>query len=267
MRERDRGFRPVHGAVLLEWSSAASFPVAPESDIHHVHGVPTMPAIVLVHGLWADGSCWSETITALRALGHEPVAVQLPLESLDGDVAVVHRVLSTVKGPVLLVGWSYGGAVVTNAARGRDDVAALAYIAGFAPDEGETVGDIVRRHPGSLLFQHLKVTEDGYSYLDRPDYGTVMSADATPERNAIAGAVQKFPRLGIEANPSGVPAWRDLPTHYLVATEDRALPVATQRELAARMGARTTEWDTGHGPMYSRPADLAAYLDTIAGGL
>jgi pimeloyl-ACP methyl ester carboxylesterase len=227
-----------------------------------------MSAIVLVHGLWADGSCWSETIIELRAFGHQPVAAQLPLQSMEDDIATVRRVLSALDAdePVLLVGWSYGGAVITNAARGRDDVGALVYIAAFAPDEGESVADIAHRHPGSLLPGHLRRTGDGYSYVDRAAYRKVMTADATEERAALAGAVQKFPRLGIDSAPSGAPAWREVPTHYLVAAEDRALPAATQRELAARMGARTTEWTTGHGPMYSRPADLAAYLDAIAAG-
>ncbi|MFJ1709495.1 alpha/beta fold hydrolase [Kitasatospora sp. NPDC088346] len=226
-----------------------------------------MTAIVLVHGLWSDGSAWSETITELRALGHEPVAAQLPLESLEGDVAAVRRVLSSVDGPVLLVGWSYGGAVVTDAAVGQDRVKALSYIAGFAPDEGESVRDIAHRRPGSLIPAHIKVTDDGHSYIDRPAYGDVVAADAPAGRIALAAAVQKFPRLGIDAAPSGAPAWREVPSHYLIAARDNALPADTQRELAARIGAQTTEWETGHGPMYSRPEDLAAYLDTIAKAL
>ncbi|MET9694610.1 alpha/beta hydrolase [Streptomyces sp. NPDC006514] len=226
-----------------------------------------MTTIVLVHGLWADGSAWSETITELRALGHEPIAAQLPLETMEDDIAAVRRVLSTVDGPVLLVGWSYGGAVVTNAAVGQDKVKALSYIAGFAPDEGESVSDIAHRNPGSLIRENIRVTEDGHSYLDRPAYGKVVSADAPAERTALAAAVQKLPRLGIDAAPSGYPAWRDVPSHYLIATQDNALPAATQRELADRIDAKATAWDTGHGPMYARPGDLATYLHDIAKGL
>ena len=225
-----------------------------------------MTAIVLVHGLWADGSCWSETITELLALGHDPVAAQLSLQSMEDDITTVRRVLTTFDTgePVLLTGWSYGGAVITNAARGQDSVAALAYVAAFAPDEGESVSDISRRRTGSLLPEHIRTTEDQHSYIDRRAYGKVMAADAAEERTALAAAVQKLPRLGIDTAPSGSPAWRTLPTHYLIAAEDRALPAATQRELAARMGAETVEWPTGHGPMYSRPKDLALYLDRIA---
>lgn len=226
-----------------------------------------MTTIVLVHGLWSDGSCWSETITELQALGHAPVAAQLPLETMEHDIATVRRTLSTVDGPVLLVGWSYGGAVITNAARGQDKVQALSYIAAFMPDEGESVSDIARRRPGSVLPEPLRITEDGHSYIDRPSYGTVIAADAPTERTALASAVQKFARLGIDGSPSGTPAWRDLPSHYLVASDDRVLPAATQHELATRAGAETAEWATGHGPMFARPTELAAYLDGITKGL
>lgn len=228
-----------------------------------------MTAIVLVHGLWADGSCWSEAITALRALGHDPVAAQLPLQSMDDDITAVRRTLSCFGNgeAVLLVGWSYGGAVITNAARGQGHVAALAYVAAFAPDQGESVSDISRRRDGSMLPECIRATEDGYSYIDRGAYGKVMAADAPEERTALAAAVQKFPRLGIDLAPSSIPAWRTLPAHYLITTQDRALPAATQHELAARMGAETTEWPTGHAPMYSRAKDLALYLDTIARNL
>ncbi|QKZ17291.1 alpha/beta fold hydrolase [Streptomyces chartreusis] len=226
-----------------------------------------MTNIVLVHGLWADGSCWSETITELQALGHEPVAAQLSLESMEQDVAAVRRMLSTVEGPVLLVGWSYGGAVITNAAQGQEKVQALSYIAAFMPDEGESVSDIVRRRVGSVLPETLRVTEDGHSYIDRLVYGTAIAADAPAERTALASAVQKFARLGIDGSPSAAPAWRGLPSHYLVASEDRVLPAETQRELAARAGAEATEWATGHGPMFGRPKELATYLDGIAKGL
>ncbi|MFI6445739.1 alpha/beta hydrolase [Kitasatospora sp. NPDC050543] len=226
-----------------------------------------MTTIVLVHGLWADGSAWSETITELRALGHEPIAAQLPLDSMEDDITAVRRVLSTVDGPVLLVGWSYGGAVITNAAVGQDHVKALSYIAAFAPDQGESVSDIAHRNPGSVIREHIRVTDDGHSYIDRPAYGEVIAADAPAARTALAAAVQKLPRLGIDSAPSGPPAWRQVPSHYLVATQDRALPAATQHELAARIGAQTTEWDTGHGPMYALPKELAAYLHSLTQNL
>lgn len=226
-----------------------------------------MTTIVLVHGLWADGSAWSETIAELRTLGHEPIAAQLPLESMEDDITAVRRVLSTVDGPVLLVGWSYGGAVITNAAVGQDHVKALSYIAAFAPDQGESVSDIAHRNPGSLIREHIRVTDDGHSYIDRPAYGKVIAADAPAERAALAAAVQKLPRLGIDSAPSGPPAWHHIPSHYLIATQDRALPTTTQHELAARIGAQTTEWDTAHGPMYAHPKDLATYLHTLAKNL
>lgn len=222
-----------------------------------------MTTIVLVHGLWADGSCWSETITELHTLRHTPVATQLSLESMEHDIAAVRRTLSTVDGPVLLVGWSYGGAVITNAAVGEEKVQALSYIAAFVPDEGESVSDIARRRPGTVLPEPLRVTEDGHSYIERAAYGSVIAADASAQRTALASAVQKFARLGIDSSPSGPAAWQHLPSYFLVASEDRVLPADTQHELAARAGAEATEWATGHGPMYGRPKELAAYLDGI----
>lgn len=222
-----------------------------------------MSTIVLVHGLWSDGSCWSETIQELRKLGHEPVAAQLTLNTLDEDVAIVRRVLSTVEGPVLLAGWSYGGMVISNAAYGSDQVAALAFVAAFVPEEGETVHDIATRHPGSELSSHLRATEDGYCYLDRRSYGSVMAPEASTQRTALAGAVQKFASLSISALASGPPAWRTIPSHYVIAATDKLLPVQTQLELAERIQATTFELNSGHGVVYSHPIELAKHLDAI----
>jgi len=177
-----------------------------------------MVNIVLVHGLWSDGSCWAQVIAELRAMGHEPIAAQPALESFDDDVASVRRTLATVAGPVLLVGWSYGGAVITTAAVGQPQVKALAYIAGFAPEEGESVSDLARRRRGSLIRQHLVITDDGHSYLDRAHFGEVIAHDADPVTVAIAAATQKLPRIGVDGEPSGRPAWLDVPAHYLLAT-------------------------------------------------
>ena len=223
-----------------------------------------MTNIVLVHGLWSDGSSWAQVITELLSRGHEPVAAQLALESFDDDVASVRRTMATVAGPLLLVGWSYGGAVISAAAVGQPQVKALAYVAGFAPEEGESVSDLSRRRRGSLIREHLVITDDRHSYLDRAHFGEVMAHDAGPLAVAIAAATQRLPRIGVDAGPSGHPAWHELPTHYLLATEDRAVPPQTQREMAIRMGAAITEIDSSHAPMLSRPADVARFLDAIA---
>lgn len=219
-----------------------------------------MATIVLVHGLWSDGSAWNEVITELRALGHAPVAAQLSLESMDDDVASVRRTLATVEGPVLLVGWSYGGAVIGEAARGEGSVKALAYVAAFAPAEGETVSGLSRKHPGSLIPKHV-VVAGGYTYIDRAYFGEVLAADAPAERVHTAAAVQRMVRIGLDRVPVGRPAWLDLPSFYLLTTADHAVPPDLQRELAERMGARIEEIDSSHAPMWSHPRQVSEFLD------
>ncbi|PYI68508.1 alpha/beta hydrolase [Arthrobacter livingstonensis] len=234
-----------------------------------------MANIVLVHGLWSDGSSWLRVIAELRALGHDPVAAQLGLESFDDDVASVRRTLATVEGPVLLVGWSYGGAVMGEAAResvagsggaGAGKVKALAYVAAFAPAEGESVTGLSRRHPGSLIPQHV-VIAGNYTYIDRAHFGEVIAAELSAESAAIGAAVQKLTRIGLDRAAVGRPAWLDLPTHYLLTTRDAAVPPALQREMAARMGAAVTEIDSSHAPVLTRPREVAAFLDTACASL
>ncbi|WP_287930183.1 alpha/beta hydrolase [Arthrobacter sp.] len=221
--------------------------------------------IVLVHGLWSDGSSWLRVIAGLRALGHTPVAAQLGLESFDDDVASVRRTLATVAGPVLLVGWSYGGAVIGEAARDAGNVKALAYVAAFAPAEGESVSELSRRHRGSLIPQHVVVAGD-YTYIDRAHFGEVIAAELPAESAAIGASVQKLTRIGLDRAPVGRPAWLDLPSHYLLTTADRAVPPALQREMADRMGAAVTEIDSSHAPVLTRPNEVAAFLDKACAG-
>ncbi|MHA7271256.1 alpha/beta fold hydrolase [Arthrobacter sp. HLT1-20] len=219
-----------------------------------------MAAIVLVHGLWSDGTSWAKVITELRAMGHHPVAAQLSLESFDDDVASVRRTLATVSGPVLLASWSYGGAVVGEAARGSDAVKALAYVAAFAPAEGESVSGLSRKHPGSLIPRHV-VVAGNYTYIAREHFGAVMGTDIPAEALAIAAATQRLVRIGVDRTKVGPPAWLDLPTHYLVAAADQAVPTILQREMAAAMGATVSEVNSGHAPLLSHPREVAEFLD------
>lgn len=221
--------------------------------------------IVLVHGLWSDGSSWAKVITELRAMGHTPVAAQLALESFDDDVASVRRTLATVDGPVLLAGWSYGGAVIGEAGKGVEAVAALAYVAAFAPAEGESVSGLSRKYPGSLIPSHVVVTGD-YTYMDRDHFGEVLAADAPAEAVAVAAATQRMVRIGLDRVKVGPPAWLDLPSHYWVSTEDCCVPPALQRELAHRMGAVVTEAASSHAPLLSRPREVAEFLDRACRG-
>lgn len=219
-----------------------------------------MATIVLVHGLWSDGTSWARVITELRAMGHNPVAAQLSLESFDDDVASVRRTLATVSGPVLLAGWSYGGAVVGEAARGTEAVKALAYVAAFAPAEGESVSGLSRKYPGSLIPAHV-VVAGNHTYIARDHFAAVMGADIPAEAAAIAAATQRMVRIGVDGTKVGPPAWLDLSSHYLVATEDHAVPPVLQREMAAAMGATVSEIASGHAPLLSHPREVAEFLD------
>ena len=219
-----------------------------------------MAVMVLVHGLWSDGSVWLRVIAELRALGHDPVAAQLGLESFDADVASVRRTLATVDAPVLLAGWSYGGAVIGEAARDARNVGALAYVAAFAPVEGESVSHLSKLHSGSLIPQHVVFAGD-YTYIDRAHFGEVIAGDLSSENAALGAAVQKLTRIGLDKAAVGRPAWLDLPAHYLLTTADRAVPPALQRHMAERMGAAVTEIDSSHAPVLSRPREVAGFLD------
>lgn len=219
-----------------------------------------MATIVLVHGLWSDGSSWAHVITVLRSMGHDPVAAQLGLESFDDDVASVRRTLATVSGPVLLVGWSYGGAVIGEAARGVAEVQALAYVAAFAPAQGESVSGLSRKYPGSLIPQHVVAAGD-YTFINRAGFGQLLAADAPADVVAVAAATQKMVRIGLDRVKVNPPAWLNLPSHYLIATDDRCVPPVLQREMAERMGAVVTEIDSSHAPVLSRPREVAEFLD------
>ncbi|WP_104089349.1 alpha/beta fold hydrolase [Arthrobacter sp. GMC3] len=225
-----------------------------------------MARIVLVHGLWSDGSSWSKVMTELRALGHDPVAAQLGLESFADDVASVRRTLATVAGPVLLAGWSYGGAVIGEAARDTPAVQALAYLAGFAPAEGESVSELSKRHSGSLIPVHVVVSE-GHTYINRDHFGEVIAGDAAAEDIANAAAAQRMVKIGLDRDTVGRPAWLDLPVHYLLANEDCAVPPALQREMAQGMGATITEIASSHAPLLSRPREVAQFLDRACAAL
>ncbi|MBP2411733.1 pimeloyl-ACP methyl ester carboxylesterase [Arthrobacter stackebrandtii] len=224
-----------------------------------------MATIVLVHGLWSDGSSWAQVITVLRAMGHTPVAAQLALESMDDDVASVRRTLATVDGPVLLAGWSYGGAVIGEAAKGVEAVKALAYVAAFAPAEGESVSRLSRKYPNEIP-AHV-VVSGNHTYIRRATFGELLAADAPAEAVAVAAATQRMVRIGLDRVDVGPPAWLELPSHYLVATADRCVSPVLQREMAERMGAAVTEIASSHAPVLSRPREVAEFLDGACSGL
>ena len=191
----------------------------------------TTPNIVLVHGSWVDGSFWSKVIPILQNAGHRVIAVQLPLHTLGDDVATVKRAVDLVGGPTILVGHSYGGFVITNAAYNNSNVTGLVYIAAFAPDEGESLADFVRPEslpPGFFIFDSR-----GFSYINQDLFqGFAQGANSTEA--GIMAATQKPFNQSIINEKSGPPAWKQLPTWYQVSEDDSVIPPDAERMLFFR---------------------------------
>ena len=220
------------------------------------------PTIVLVHGGWADSSGWNQQIARLQRRGYPVIAPANPLRGLTSDADYIRSVLLTIETPIVLVGHSYGGAVISNAAVGVPNVKALVYIAGFAPDKGESLVQLVAMNPGSEIGPNTLTTRpyptgDGGQgtdlYLTQHGFRTAFAGDV-PERLAdqMWAGQRPFSQAAFESL-SGEPAWKAIPSWYLVATQDRAIPPTTQRFMAARAHATTAEVEASHVPMSSQP--------------
>jgi pimeloyl-ACP methyl ester carboxylesterase len=220
------------------------------------------PTVVLVHGGWADSSGWNAQVATLQRRGYPVIAPANPLRGLQSDAAYIRSVLTTIDGPIVLVGHSYGGAVISNAAVGVPNVKALVYIAGFAPDAGESLVQLVSMNPGSEIGPATLIPRP----YPLPDGGEGIDLYLTQDgfRNAFAGDVPRKIADQMQATQrpfseeafaslSGEPAWKTIPSWYLVAARDKAIPPATQRFMAQRAGATTTEVSASHVPMISQP--------------
>ena len=218
--------------------------------------------IVLVHGGWDNSTGWNAVVAKLQRRGFDVIAPANPLRELASDSAYVSSVLDTIEGPIVLVGHSYGGAVITNAAIGHENVEALVYIAGFAPDEGESLVQLVTMNPGSEIGPTTLVTrpyplanggEGTDLYLTKEGFRTAFAADLPRSTTDLMFATQRPFSEEAFGSPSGSPAWKSIPSWYLVASQDRAIPPATQRFMADRAGAQTTEVKASHVPHISQP--------------
>jgi pimeloyl-ACP methyl ester carboxylesterase len=210
----------------------------------------TKPSIVFAHGLWADGSCFSKLIPALQAEGHAVICSQHGLDSLKGDVQCVTRCFGRVSGPVILVGHSYGGTLITHA--GVDDrVAALVYIAALAPDADETSQSQQAKFPVTEVFSHIEVA-DGRIWL-RPDGVASFAGDLPEAEQKLVWATQAVPVPDLFTQKVDGVAWKSKPSWYIVAKNDRTVHPDLERFVAKRMNATITETDSSHVPMLSKP--------------
>jgi pimeloyl-ACP methyl ester carboxylesterase len=219
--------------------------------------IKTKPSIVFAHGIWADGSCFGKLIPTLQAEGHEVLASQHGLDSLSGDVASVVRCFGRVNGPVVLVGHSYGGTLITHA--GMDSrVAALVYIAALGPDETETSQSQQAKFPTTDAFSQIEVA-DGRIWL-RPDGVRFFAGDLPEQEQKLVWATQGAPVVDLFTQKMDGVAWRSKPSWSIVATQDHAVHPELQRSAAKRMRATTVELKSSHVPMLSQPR---AVLDVI----
>jgi pimeloyl-ACP methyl ester carboxylesterase len=225
------------------------------------------PNIILVHGAWADGSCWSGVIERLQADGYHVTAPQFPLTALADDVARLRHVLELQVGPTIVAGHSYGGQIVTAVGTDAPNAVGLVYIAAFALDEGETLGGLLSQGPTPPALEHLFTDKQGFGWLSEDDFVHHFAADVDPVRARVMYAVQQPLAGSAFTDVLGVPAWRSLPTWYLVATQDQAIPPDAERLFANRMGATTVEVAASHVAMVSHPAVVAQLVRTAAEGV
>src|SRR5262245_28721136 len=221
-----------------------------KADKESIMSQPNKPSIVFAHGLWADGSCFSKLIQPLQAEGHEVIASQHGLNTTRDDVATTIQSIGRVKSPVILVGHSYGGSVITGA--GTDDrVVGLVYIAALAPDADETTQTQQDKFPRTEIFSHIEVA-DGRIWL-LPDGINSFAGDLPEEEKKLVWATHAAPAVDLFQAKVGGVAWRSKPSWYIVAKNDRTLHPDLERFFAKRMGATTVEVDSSHVPMLSQP--------------
>src|SRR5580692_8745392 len=208
-------------------------------------------SVVLVHGAWADGSSWSKVIGPLKAEGARVVAAPLPLSSLADDAAALDRTLERIEGPIVLVGHAYAGAVI--AATRNEQVRSLVYIAALAPDEGETVADVFYRAEPHPLAPKLAPDNHGLIWLPEAAFAAAFAQNGTAEELAVLAAVQRPISPACITVAVGRPLWKDRPTWFLVAEQDRMIVVETQRFMAERMKARVRPHPVDHAPIVTAP--------------
>lgn len=214
--------------------------------------------IVLVHGAWADGSCWHKVILPLQREGLTVTCAPIPLTSLTEDIAALERVIERSRGPVLLAGHAYAGAVIAGAKDNR--VKSLVYVAALAPDEGETVADVFYRAKPHPEAPHLEPDTHGLIWMPEGGFARAVAHLASADQTAILEAVQRPIAVKCIQEKAPVPAWKTKPSWFLLAEEDRMIAPETQCYMANRMGAKIRTHRVDHSPMYTEPDAVAGVI-------
>jgi pimeloyl-ACP methyl ester carboxylesterase len=222
------------------------------------------PNVVLIHGAFADGSSWSAVVEALQSKGYDVTAPQFPLTSLADDVARLRQALAWKMGPSIVVGHSYGGQVMTALGADTANVVGLVYIAGFGLDEGESIAVLGGDAPPEPALANLIVDEKGFGRLPEDDFVSHFAADVDPVQARVMHAAQQPVAMSVFEDVMGTPAWRSLPSWYLVAANDEAIAPDAERMFAERMGAETVEVPSSHVAMVSHPDAVLELIEAAA---
>jgi pimeloyl-ACP methyl ester carboxylesterase len=216
-----------------------------------VSAFPQNSSIVLVHGAWADGSCWSNVILPLQGQGLNVICAPIPLTTLTNDIAALNQALERTDGPVVLAGHAYAGAVIAGVSNER--VKSLVYVAALAPDQGETVAKVFYRDEPHSESPKLAPDPHGFLWMAEDGFRRAVAHKASMEQTSIMAAVQRPIALACIQEPAPMPAWKTKPSWYLLAEEDRMINPKTQRFMADRMGAKVRAHPADHTPMYTEP--------------
>ncbi|MFG1958380.1 alpha/beta fold hydrolase [Nonomuraea sp. NPDC049028] len=232
-------------------------------------GAKPKPTVVLVHGAFADSSGWNDVSARLIRENYPVIAPANPLRSVAADSAYLASLLATLSGPIVLAAHSYGGIVITNAATANPNVKALVYVAAFAPDQGESLLDLQNKYPGSKLNEaalDFRPYGDGLveGYIKKEVFHDVFAGDVPRATTNLMQAGQRPADTRTLGEPSGAPAWKTIPSYYLIARNDQVLPVAAQRFMARRAGARAHEVGASHVAMISQPSMAADLIKSAA---
>ena len=212
---------------------------------------PQNSTILLVHGAWADGSCWSNVILPLQRHGLNVICAPIPLTSLTNDITALDHALERTSGPVVLAGHAYAGAVIAGTTEKR--VKSLVYVAALAPDQGETVANVFYRDEPHPEAPKLAPDTHGFLWMAPDGFRRAVAHRASTDQTNIMGAVQRPIALACIQEPAPVPAWKTIPSWFLLAEEDRMINPKTQRFMAERMGAKVRSHLVDHTPMYTEP--------------
>ncbi len=240
--------------------------VFPSKGAAQVTTTQPVKNIVLVHGAWADGSSWSKVIPILQSKGLHVVCVQNPLTSFADDVAATRRIIDAQDGPVLLVGHSYGGAVITEAGN-NPKVVGLVYVAAFAPDKGESAATQGKPYGPTPGLAELRPIGDGFLVLTQKGIQEDFAPDLTTDEQMIMVATEVPTQGAALASTISAPAWRNKPTWFVIASNDRMISPKQEKDSAEKMNAKTLILPTSHVPMLSRPEEVAAFIIDAASDL